>query len=167
MTKQDLRTGMVVETLEGKRYFLVIEQHCLMGEIGWCDFNNYTTDLVNREGDRWNIVKVYKGRPATLSHILDEPGDLIWERNKAKELTVSDIEKLLGFPVKIVGKKVEYKVGDRVRVIKDKDYKGAKVHPVGTIGTIIEIDHADTKLPYYIKGDFSRKWYSDDMIVKE
>lgn len=101
MTKQDLRSGMVVETQQGKRYLLVVETKCLMGKDSWCDFNNYNTDLVNREGDQWNIVKVYEGKKAPLSTILENPGDIIWIR-KVKELTVAEIEKLLGYPVKIV-----------------------------------------------------------------
>ena len=61
--------------------------------------------------------------------------------------------------------KDEIKVGDRVRILKDKDLFGHTVSPIGTIGTVSRV-YSDTTLPYFIDNveDNACGWYSRDMF---
>lgn len=102
MTKKDLRTGMVVETKEGKRYLVLAECEKMVGIDYYMEYESHTDDLTYYE-DRLTIVKVYKPTVLSLNSMLEYPGHPIWERKKEpKEHTLSEIEKLLGYPVKIV-----------------------------------------------------------------
>lgn len=59
----------------------------------------------------------------------------------------------------------EFKVGDVVRTLKEKDCDGCRVFPVGTIGKITKIltDYGK-ELPYRVEADGDFWWYSADMF---
>lgn len=59
----------------------------------------------------------------------------------------------------------EFKIGDVVRTIKEKDCDGCRVFPVGTIGIITKVIPGDEKdLPYRVEADGDFWWYSADMF---
>ena len=59
------------------------------------------------------------------------------------------------------------KLNDKVYTIKDTDCGGCKLFPIGTIGTVVEInDNIGTSLPYRIRSEKgSSWWYSKDMFI--
>ena len=114
MTKQDLKSGMVVKCRNGDEYqvFLGLHEDCnsngkAMVEIngkGFVNLNDFNDDLTCTSLKEFDIMKVYFTRRAYK--LTDPKGytnwQCLWKREEPKELTVSEIEKLLGYPVKIV-----------------------------------------------------------------
>lgn len=102
MTKKDLKTGMVVETNEGKRYLVLEELKLLVGVNYHMEYETHEDDLTYHE-EHLTINKVYKPHGCSLESMLNTRTKPIWERKKeAKELTLSEVEKRLGYPVKII-----------------------------------------------------------------
>lgn len=58
----------------------------------------------------------------------------------------------------------EFKVGDVVRTLKEKDYGGTTLFPVGTIGKITEISTKAVMLPYKVSAGGDSWYYSADML---
>lgn len=105
MTKSDLRSGMIVKTREGERYITIVKED---GEIhfinldgttclGSCDLLDDMTDNIDSDYD---IIKIYK-MDTTLRNCKTTK-DLIWERQEQKEMTIAEIEKELGYSIKII-----------------------------------------------------------------
>ena len=110
MTKQDLRIGMVLEleTVTGEITLATIVEtkvssKCISGESVWFDVNELTDNLVNKYSGR-KVTKVYDipEHNCGAHEVSTTHRTLLWERKEVKELPVAEIEKLLGFPVKIV-----------------------------------------------------------------
>lgn len=83
MKKSDLKSGMVVELRDGRRY-VVITNDAAISENVWLDFNNYSENLHHSTVRAYDIIKVYKPQykhmmiPSQFK--LLEESDLIWER---------------------------------------------------------------------------------------
>lgn len=102
--------GKVIETRDGRRYLGVDTKDkgiIFCNYCGWfaaSDRNN----LLSRYHKDNDIMKVYKPeccKGCTLNSILEYVGTIIWERieeEPIKEMTVADVEKLVGTKVKIV-----------------------------------------------------------------
>ena len=101
MTKQDLRSGMVVELKNGKRYLVIAETLQFVGLHEHMEYASHSDDLTFGFG-YLNVEKVYNPGNVTFSEMIEHPTNLIWERKVVKELTVKEIEHLLGYSVKIV-----------------------------------------------------------------
>ena len=114
MKKADLRTGMRVTTRDGHIYIVIlncnhgwwgIEADVLVNPYGkqsWERLNLYNEDLTCREGVfSCDIVKVE--RPDNISALfnINHCYTTIWERPEPKEMTLKEIEALLGYPIKI------------------------------------------------------------------
>lgn len=99
MTKKDLETRMIVELRNEERCITISD----IGEfifIGHEDYYSlYSECLHSLLGSRWDIVKIYP--PVDSLSEIDAVSDPIWKR---VEITQEDIEKELGYPVKIVDK---------------------------------------------------------------
>lgn len=102
-TKADLKDGMVVEYQNGDRRMVLGDK--LIADFGFAFLSSFTDTL---EGIKYNdmiIDKVYKSTAHTLvNYFKDHNLTLIWERPKEepiKEMTVAEIEKELGYKVKI------------------------------------------------------------------
>lgn len=114
MTKQDLKAGMVVECRCGRVYqvFRGIERSILVdkdviinvNEDTWIGFDDIDDDLTTSFDHDFDIMKVYKSPTVsrTTKPLNYKNWDCVFERKEVKELTVSEIEKLLGYSVKIV-----------------------------------------------------------------
>ncbi|RHP80482.1 hypothetical protein [Blautia sp. OF01-4LB] len=100
MTRDDLKDGMICEQRDGS--LMMWLNGVLIGEEQWCSGTGH--DLKNIYGNKGlDIVKVYKTKAYKLSDILSQKClILIWERKEPKIMTLADIERELGYPVKIV-----------------------------------------------------------------
>jgi len=117
MKKSDLKQGALVETRNGNQY-LLIDDRLVNLKDGYCILlKNLKSDL--RGAPFWGIdfpeidvMKVYQGNSSNegyYQYINKRPIKWTWERKEeepskelTKELTVGEIEKLLGYKVKIV-----------------------------------------------------------------
>ena len=126
MKKSDLKTGMIVETRNGREYVVFIntcqpsfcsDRYCdKNGNIAliinrennlWTSLYNYNEELYRDNGDKsTDIMKVYvPSHPYSFMDITYEKEDreLIWEREvPIKEMTMKDLEKHFGCKIKIV-----------------------------------------------------------------
>ena len=104
-TKSMLRTGMHVLYTSGDERIVI---------LGWPDDGRFDT-LIDKGGDiclnldtsredlsgKWcskNIIKVW----AADSTNLFMRGELLWEKQTPKNLTQSQIEAILGYPIRII-----------------------------------------------------------------
>lgn len=108
MTKSDLRSGMVVETRNGRNYMVSDFGGKLFGcgsSVAWVDFDRYTDSMkINDEKEyRTDIMKVYAPSCIGLpNETFRSAMALIWEREEKRKLTVSQIEEILGYGIEIV-----------------------------------------------------------------
>lgn len=106
-TKSDLEVGMFVKLRDGK-VFLVLESYeelYLTSTSGYySNLKNFNENLTNKNYRGSDIVSIYLPKKADyLSyHLIGDNLELIWEREEVKELTMEDIEKIVGCKVKIV-----------------------------------------------------------------
>lgn len=109
-TLDDLKAGKhVVETRDGKKYLVCIANKQLVGvgDGGWIALGRYEQNM-QCYGDRndFDVTRVYEIKHAYyFSKMIASYDDnliLVWEREEVKELTMADIEKLVGCKVKIV-----------------------------------------------------------------
>lgn len=105
-TKADLKTGMIVEHRDGERYMVIGDR--LVSEDDCYKISDYNNDLKisNLCLSDSDIVAVYNVNTYVLDDISDIFADVclttIWRREEVKEMTVAEIEKQLGYKVKIV-----------------------------------------------------------------
>lgn len=93
MTKKDLVGGMICESREGNQYIWLDGKLNLIS-IYYSEETG--EDLRNEDGiEEHDIVRVYAKGGSDRKY-------LIWERKEPKEMTLEDIERELGYPVKIV-----------------------------------------------------------------
>lgn len=101
MKKSDLKPGMVIEYANGERR-LVIEFNnklALLGDVGWDNLTNHTSDLECVITKNCTINKVYKPQDIRgLSFLLKIEHPCIWER-KSVELTMEEIAEKFGINV--------------------------------------------------------------------
>lgn len=118
MTLNDLKTGMIVKTREGK-YHIIMRDFIDQGDIlaglsydnrisnSWINLSKYNQDMTHSEIPSLDIVDVY----ASSVYSADTPTKLLWERKKHKEVTMQEIEEKFGCKVKIVGGEDEHNDG--------------------------------------------------------
>lgn len=194
MTLNDLKTGMIVTTRNGYEY-TVIRDHCstnitgcdvfvrcIDNTRGWLNVREYNPDLSftdkwsdKQENRAWDIVKVevceHPFGFMDLNYNRDDR-KVIWEEPPAKKLTVSEIEKLLGYKVEIVSEE-EWRVvnraakaGDYVRITVN-DYPFDDRDTVLKVNSVDENGHIDILISEHPKckeyldnhgGWFSSRW---------
>ena len=126
MTKSDLKTGHIVEFRNGQ-LGLIAKDNCygqdaiIESERSWTQLKDFNENMIwcfqhemgflakrGSLGGSVDIMKVYKPSLPTgflsrgKSSGYNDKLELIWERNDKKEMTVSEIEKELGYSIKIV-----------------------------------------------------------------
>lgn len=106
-TKSDLKDGMVVEYRHGWMELVLGEKTVDdRGSHSLCNFDN---NLINKDSRESDIMRVYtvNGDITCIGCIFDRAClTLIWERKEEpthKEMTVEEIEKELGYKIKVVG----------------------------------------------------------------
>ena len=109
MELDDLKTGMIVKTREGK-YGIVMRDFIDEGDIlaglsynnkisdTWTSLSNYNQDMTNSRFPHIDIMSVYDSYPYSA----DTPKRPLWERKEYKEVTMKEIEEKFGCKVKIV-----------------------------------------------------------------
>lgn len=114
MTKSDLIAGKhVVETRDEEKYLIFDSKKgkFMFGvRGGFMDLKDYDESLKLIDNyEYFDITKVYELKcPASQCSIkerCEEYLNLIWERTEPKEMTMEELEKELGYPVKIVKEK--------------------------------------------------------------
>lgn len=113
MKKSDLKTGMVVEIRNGEKYLVMLNPDCKDKELinfkgGYMPLSNYNNELMLKKFNKgFDIVKVYSVGSSIYWLLSDKERmefKLIWKREEeTKEMTVEQIEKELGYKIKIVG----------------------------------------------------------------
>lgn len=121
MTLNDLKTGMIVKTREGK-YNIVMRDFIDAGDIlaglsfnnkisgTWTSLSNYNQDMTHCALPNLDIVNVY----ASSVYSADTPTKLLWERKEYKEVTMQEIEEKFGCKVKIIEDKAIEQCNRRV-----------------------------------------------------
>ena len=119
MTLNDLKTGMIVTWRNGRKC-IVLRDTPKFGRLqytnknflvsccdnGWTTLCNYNDDFTNKIFDGYDIVKVeVPDHPCDcFNHERNNffNGKVVWEENPVVKMTVSEIEKKLGYKIKIV-----------------------------------------------------------------
>lgn len=107
MELKDLKTGMVVETREGKKYLIVNRDGKLYG-IGMNSYMTLDGGYPHKSNMTWpedsdlDIMKVFKPALGSFNRMLSDERNCIWNREKVRKMTVSEICKELGYEVEIV-----------------------------------------------------------------
>ena len=117
--KEMLRTGMIIENRSGVRRRVYMNVSCYRGEEvrdvfvsddgTWGDIADYDDQLcpIDNAGNasELDVMTIYL--PARISTLIQSPdealvGAVVWERKEPKEMTVAQIEEILGYPIKVV-----------------------------------------------------------------
>ena len=112
MTKKDLKSGMTVITRNGNKYLVLtncvsstLQDFCLVGPTGYLESCGYADDLTDGICDEWDIMEVYNAKILETTYSMPTYSHPIWKRIESiehKEMTIAEIEKELGYPIKIV-----------------------------------------------------------------
>lgn len=117
MKKSDLRSGDLVKTEEGNIYMVLLntkteiyDKDILLNlEIGsYIALSSYNEDLTNKVSEKYSVNEIcskdYVGYNFRKNNLLKHIGSFYstWKREDKKEMTISEIEKDLGYPIKIV-----------------------------------------------------------------
>ena len=120
-TKDDLKVGYVVKTRNDNLY-IVMELNdgrlIFLGGVkgGWICvkpgtsgyLNAYSDDLLYTDSDdkKYDVMEVYgfAGYSFYSLNVDTQSRPLLWKREEPKEMTHEEIEKALGYPVKIIEK---------------------------------------------------------------
>ena len=98
MKKSELKNSMVVETREGFRYLVIDDM--LMRDFGCLTLQDYYEDLIHEGDECFDIVKVFDC--VNILDKINKCNDVIWRRQEPKEMTLKELEDVLGYPIKIV-----------------------------------------------------------------
>ena len=111
MNKRDLRTGHIVTLRKGSKYKVFLNASVGFGtsdvlarDSGIIPLANFNEDLEHKADRNMDIIKV---ECVYAYHLLDKPigsieYETIWERKEAKQMTVAEIEAILGYKVEII-----------------------------------------------------------------
>lgn len=121
MKKSELKTGMIVETREGKEYVVFIDvcktryvsenyngnDSVLVNNNIWLSLDDYEDNMLHSgKNNSFDIIKVYiPNHPYSFIDTSYEKSqrNLIWKRiEEAKEMTMEELEKHFGCKIKIV-----------------------------------------------------------------
>lgn len=107
MELKDLKFGYIVEFREGSVGMVAKGQDraiILSKDNTYIPLDYYNDDLKCTNSQKLDIMEVY-GYNFYESYALEistDDRELLWERKETKEMTVSQIEKELGYPIKII-----------------------------------------------------------------
>lgn len=95
-TKDDLKTGMVVEIRDGKRYLVLGNR--ILSEKTHINFDQLDDDMICGFGEEFDIIKIYKDSEKLfgLNELNDDRKEvltLIWQREEKSQVQI-EIEQL-------------------------------------------------------------------------
>ena len=106
MKKSDLKNGMVVECRNGKKLMYLNAGRldgAFINQTYYFNMNNYHDTLEHIFDEDYDIMKIYEAdRAFKLKQSCWDRMQLIWQREELREMTLTEIEKELGYSVKIV-----------------------------------------------------------------
>lgn len=113
MNLKDLKTGWRVQTRNGDTYVVLRDcetqkyghQDVLLGGFsgGFLVGSYYDANLFYKDDYDFDIMKIYETTVRADVFDSNHMGKLVWERtNEPKDMTLSEIERALGYPVRIV-----------------------------------------------------------------
>lgn len=118
MTLNDLKTGMIVTWRNGRKATVLRDTICFKSPItkstnflvacsgdSWTTLTNYNDDFKNKFVPGYDIVKVeVPDHPFDCFDYErnDSHSEVVWEENPVVKMTVSEIEKKLGYKIEIV-----------------------------------------------------------------
>ena len=94
--KSDLLDGDIVTQRNGNKKIYCINRDGFVGinDNSYLHYRNYTENLLDKDGDEiYDIMKVE--RPAKYETVFIRD-------TKVKEMTIAEIEKELGYPIKVI-----------------------------------------------------------------
>lgn len=101
-TKNYLINRLVVELRNGEKYLVCGD--VLINDEGIVIIEKYSNDLKYKNNDYLDVMKVFKpiSYLRKIKNVTDE--DVIWERKDAniREMTLGEVEDILGYKIKIV-----------------------------------------------------------------
>lgn len=102
MTKDMLKSGMVVETKERGRWLVVNDT--MINTSEHMIISKYEEDLTYYFNDAFTITKVFDIQLPHLTHVhkLSQAENMVWKRKEVKEMTIEQIEKELGYTIKVI-----------------------------------------------------------------
>jgi hypothetical protein len=110
MKKSDLKQWMYVKYRYGEYAVLIGDRFHSLDDYCYMPLEDYTNDLTENMGESdFDIVAIYD-KDTTVNAFLRSIADkrripqttLIWEKEEAKAMTHSEIEKALGYKIKYV-----------------------------------------------------------------
>lgn len=108
--KSTLKTGMIVFKRNGdvRRVFLNTRHaypDVIVDEDGfWDTLDNYNDDLTHKTVKELDIMQIaYNDSISDLCYAIDKVDiKYVWRRLEPKEMTIAEIEEILGYPIKVV-----------------------------------------------------------------
>lgn len=112
MNKSDLKVGYLVRYRNGSLRMVMPVEECdfvFVGEDGsWMGCEDYDEQLTCNNFEELDVVEIYGFSKHANNPLKTETSDrkLLWERqDDKKEMTIQEIEKELGYSIKIVKEK--------------------------------------------------------------
>ena len=108
MKKSELRNGMLVRIRKSDELWLVLIGSGSVDRIArdenFIRLRDYSETMADYDNKKWDIMVVYKPNTLALTSFFhDTRLTELWRREEEKkELTVAQIEELLGYDVKVV-----------------------------------------------------------------
>lgn len=116
MKKSDLRSGDIVELRNGEKYIVLLNSYIngiqtmdvILNLHDMLDspLSEYCDNLEHRYNSNYDITKVCHEKNISKNfgyHVKNSrPEHWTWERDEKKEMTISEIEKELGYEIKVV-----------------------------------------------------------------
>lgn len=102
-----IEPGSIVECRSGEKFiylngfFMHSGGSMYLGDAG---INTFDDDLIFKPKDKdFDIMRIFKSKSITLNDFFAHRNlNLVWERREPKEMTLEEVEKELGYPIKIV-----------------------------------------------------------------
>jgi hypothetical protein len=110
MKKSDLKTGMLVKTMNNRFYLiLVIDGEPLFANVNGGSYaSGYREDLTNENDSDYDVRLIYSRSGFTLDDLKSTyvaSRDILWKREEPKEMTIEEIQQSLGYKIKVVESK--------------------------------------------------------------
>ena len=103
-SKKELKNFMLVVLRDGEK-LIVCDDVIIDESHEFLQLSSYDNELLlnNRGNDKFDIMKIYIPKHSSYRLTFDlNYRDCIWKRDEAKEMTLSEICKALGYDVKII-----------------------------------------------------------------
>ena len=107
MKKADLKTGMLAKARNGYFYLIIVmDDEPLFANVEGSSYvGGYRDDLTNENCSDFDVIEVYGRNGKALRDLTSTDTNirkLLWEREESKEMTVEQIQKELGYKIKVV-----------------------------------------------------------------